>query len=254
MNKDKKILYVKWGGLGDHLQFTTLPEEFSKYNCEFYLSDKSEYRSKEIYDLVWKTNPYVKGISSENPNCGHLENWGKPIHQQVAFEKNISMHRNIEKIYGIDSNSNYPKIYYKPKNLIEYNEYILIDLNAYSIANYQHNLNIIKEYLSLLKNNNILYILPQSSYGKSIINPEDFNYLNFKYIKTNDIFNYTDLIYSCKKFVCLWSGGSHVAVAIKKHYKNNLEIDCFKVDTGLKDWGSIDKSFFWYDNINYIPC
>jgi hypothetical protein len=250
----KKILYVRWGGLGDHLAFSTLPEEFSKHNFEFYISDKSEFRSQEIYDLVWGTNPYVKGFTSEEPNCGHLENWGCLTREIIEFDPNISMHKNIESFYEIDSNSDYPRIYYKPKDYIEYNDYILVDLNSSSISNFNHNLNIISEYISSLKNEKVLFIFSESSYGNMIINSDNFNDYNFKHIKTNDIFHYVDLIFSCKKFICLWSGGAHVATSIKKYYKNNLEIDCLKVDTGIKNWGTTNKSFFWYDNINYIPC
>jgi hypothetical protein len=250
----KKILYVKWGGLGDHLAFSTLPEEFSKQNFDFYISDKSEFRSQEIYDLIWGSNPFVKGITSEEPNCGHIENWGCLHKEVISFDPNISMHKNIESFYNIDSNTDYPKIYYKPKNLIEFNDYVLLDLNASSISNYKHDLNIVMNYILSLKNEKILYISSESSYGKSIINGNELNDLDINYIKTKDIFHYVDLIFSCKKFISFWSGGSHVAASIKKFYKNNLEIDCFKVDTGLKDWGTLDKSFFWYDNVNYIQC
>ena len=48
----KKILYQPWGGLGDNLQFSTLPEMFSKLGYEVYISDKNAYRSVEIFDLV----------------------------------------------------------------------------------------------------------------------------------------------------------------------------------------------------------
>ena len=250
----KKILYVKWGGLGDHLQFTTLPELFSKNGYDFYLSDKSEYRDPTHYDLIWKSNPYVKGITSEDANCGHVENWGVGNNKIINFKPDISIHKNIENIYGLDSNTDYPIIFHKPTNLKEFNDYVFIDLNASSVANFNHNTNTILEYLETLKNEKVIYSLTENSYGRSVIDISLLNSLNFKPIKTTGIFNYTDLIYSCKKFVCLWSGGAHLATAIKKSFKSELDIFCLKADSGISGWGTTNKSFFWYDCVNYIYC
>lgn len=249
-----KILYVNWGGLGDHLAFSTLPEAFNSIGVDFYVSDKSIFRDKMHYDLIWGCNPYVKGISIEQANCGHVDNWGLDSSIRVEFDNNLSMHRNIEKLYGVCSNIDYPKIYYKPNNLIQYKDYILVDLNASSVANYKHDTAKVLTYLSELKNEKVLYVLSDSSYGTSIVDIKTLEEYGFESIKTRDIFHYTDLIFSCKKIICFWSGGCHLATSIKYQHKPSLEIDCFKVDTGMPGWGTVNKSFFWYDSINYISC
>jgi hypothetical protein len=249
-----KILYIKWGGLGDHLQFSTLPELFSKNGYDVYISDKSEYRDRTHYDLIWGNNPYVKGITSEEANCGHIENWGIPLNNIVEFNPGISIHRNIENLYGVDSYSNYPKIYYNPDNLNEYNDCIFLDLNAASVANYSHNTNVILNHIQSFKDQKVIYALSENSYGKSVIDINLLNSFGFQPIKTNGIFNYTNLIYSSKRFVCLWSGGAHLATAIKQSYKPELQIDCLKADSGMHGWGTTNKSFFWYDCVNYIYC
>lgn len=251
--KDKKILYVNWGGLGDHLSFSTLPEIFTHLGYDFYINDKSSFRSQEIYDLVWGCNPYVKGLTSENANCGHIDNWG--VGTPVVFDKSMSMHSNIERLYGISGDCNYPILYYTPKNIFEYNDSIVLDLNAFSVADHPHNINKIMEYIQSLESKKVFYILSDSSYGRSIIDVSTIREYNFTPIKTKNIFNYVDLIYSCKKFSSFWSGGSHIAASIKHRYKNELEIDCLKVaNLGPSDWGINNKSFFWYDNVNYIIC
>jgi hypothetical protein len=248
---EKKILYVNWGGLGDHLAFSTLPEIFTNLGYDFYINEKSSFRSQEIYDLVWGTNPYVKGLTSENANCGHIPNWGVNI--PVEFDKSLSIHSNIEKIYGINPTNNFPKLYYKPNNLKEYNDYVLIDLNASSVADHSHDINVILNHIDFLKDEKLICVLPESSYGRTVV---DLSHIeNIKKITTSNIFNYVDLIYSCKKFVSLWSGGAHLSVSIKNDFKNDLIIDCLKVkDLGPSDWGESNKSFFWYDNVNYIIC
>lgn len=250
----KKILYVKWGGLGDHLQFTTLPKLFTQNGYDFYISDKSEYRDKTHYDLIWGSNPYVIGITEEEPNCGHIENWGVASNTTVQFNESLSIHKNIENLYGMNGNSDYPKIYYNPNNLKEYNDCIFLDLNAASVANYSHNINVILNHIEAFKNEKVIYALSENSYGKSVIDINLLNSYGFKPIQTNGIFNYTDLIYSSKRFICLWSGGAHLSTAIKQSYKSELQIDCLKADSGVPGWGTTNKSLFWYDCVNYIYC
>ena len=61
------------GGLGDCLQFSTLPEQFSKQQGRnTYVLDESNFRNKEIYDLVWGCNPYIKGVKSGHWNAGDI--------------------------------------------------------------------------------------------------------------------------------------------------------------------------------------
>ena len=49
------------GGLGDALQFSTLPEEFYKQEGrKTYIVEDAPFRNQEIYDLVWgKTVSYT---------------------------------------------------------------------------------------------------------------------------------------------------------------------------------------------------
>jgi len=60
--RPKKILYVNYGGLGDHLAFSTLPEVCDKNGYDFYLSDKTKFRDNEIFQLIYNINPFFKGV------------------------------------------------------------------------------------------------------------------------------------------------------------------------------------------------
>ena len=65
------VLNPGWGGLGDALQYSTLPEQFWKQKGQnTYLYEGYKTRNSEIYDLVWARNPYVLGQSSGRPNAG----------------------------------------------------------------------------------------------------------------------------------------------------------------------------------------
>ena len=241
--RPKKILYVNWGGLGDHLQFSTLPEAFDKIGYDTYISSSSQFRSMETYDLVWKLNPYIKGFSNEQANCGHIGNF------QLS-NKGFSMNRNWEIVFGADNNGNLPIIYYEPKNIENYKNSLLIDINSFSCTDY--NYDKIKEVINnnILSNNfdNIYYLLPsKANYSKSHVLD-----INCTQITTDNIFEYCDLINSCKKFICVWSGSSVLAAAINKN--NAVQIDCFIPRYQDNNWGVNDKSFYWYNNINYLKC
>ena len=66
-------VYLKaWhGGLGDALQFSTLPEEFQKQQGrKTYIVSDAPFRNQGIYDLVWDKNPYVLGKKLGEWNAG----------------------------------------------------------------------------------------------------------------------------------------------------------------------------------------
>ena len=108
----KVIIHQPWGGLGDNLQYSTLPELFSRKGFDVYISVNNKVRNQEIFDLVWGQNPYVKGISVDSPNAGECKNWNWPSEEQNEY----SMHR-IEMSHGFEKTNFFPKIYYVPQNV-----------------------------------------------------------------------------------------------------------------------------------------
>lgn len=191
---DKKIIYVKWGGLGDHLQFSTLPECFHKNGYDTYISDMSEFRSDEIYDMVWNRNPYIKGFSSEKPNCGHVMN--------IINNKENSMIRNIEITFGVDNHSIYPDIYYTPKKNIEFKNSLLIDINFFSY-NVKWDFDVIIKYINNhIKNNNYdnVYFIPPNIKNYSNLD-KNIKIENTIDIIPHDIYDYCDIISSIKSVI-----------------------------------------------------
>jgi len=248
--RPKKILYVNYGGLGDHLAFSTLPEVCDKNGYDFYLSDKTKFRDNEIFQLIYNINPFFKGVIDEEPNCGH----DGYTNLDGGYDLKLSVNRNFEiKIGFVDSltenQSEYPIIYYTPKKINEYDDCVLLDLNAISSFG-DYDLEIVKNYI--IKNKKERFLLISPTYAKAIIGDEFFKDFNVVRITTTDIFNYCDLIFSCKKIICLWSGSSVLSATIKNQYKKNLEIDCFKNYKKHQNFGISDKTHFWYENINYI--
>jgi len=246
--REKKILKADFGGLGDHLAFSTLAEVCDRNGYDFYLSDTCQFRNNQTLDLVWLQNPYFKGVTHEPANCGH------GITDFENMDHNLSMNRNLEIKFGfpesiLEHDSKFPIIYYQPKLIDKFKDSLLIDLNGHSftINGYGYNWPLIEQYINEEINQSnyksIYFIIPnESNYSNTDYN---FNFIRAEHIVTSDIFNYTDTIYSCKKIITIWSGGSHLASAIKWKYNSDLEIVTFSDNIS-------NKSCFCYDNVNYV--
>jgi hypothetical protein len=233
------ILYQQFGGLGDNLQFTTLPKRFNELGKTFSVSKTNELINHEINDLVWKKNPFVQTTDSElSPNCGSMKKNHRPRHIRNVIEWNEWRH-DLEPL-----NTN-PVIYYTPKKIPEAEDKILLDLGAgtcfrrkfYSIDRVLSLNNYLK---SKTKNN--LHV--KSKYS---ISPITKYYEDEENILLDDIFHYCDLIYSCKKFICLYSGSSVLASCIRKS-----GILCIFPDIDQKK--EIFGCSYLFPNITYITC
>jgi len=223
----KKILYQPWGGLGDNLQFSTLPQRFSELGYEVYISDKNAYRNFEIFELVWKLNPFVNGISSEDYNIGETS-----IYRRIYSDKSIVY--NQEACHGIDPKNEIPKIYYKPNFIHEFQDKIFVDLSSVS------SFPIKPKYLDLYfkyKHQSPNIIVP--NFNGRINSHVDINFRYNDKIDIKSIFHFCDLIHSCKFFYCCFSGQSALASAL-----NKTETTVFiKPEWEYKEWR--------FPNLNY---
>jgi len=224
----KKILHQPWGGLGDNLQFSTLPERFSKLGYEVYISDKNAYRNLEIFELVWKFNPYVKGISNEPPNIGEMS-----IYRRIHPQKSIVY--NQEACHKIEPENEIPKIYYKPKYKEEFKNIVIVNLGAYATKPFAPN--GFSDFLrETFKGKKIL--IPKFNKNVSYIE-EIIDFSNDGFVVIDSIFSYCDIIHSCFHFISSLSGQAVLASAL-----NKKETTVF-----IKpEWKNIDWNF---PNIEY---
>jgi len=203
MSKDI-IIYQPWGGLGDNLQFTTLPELYTNEGYNVYISNQNVYRNPEIYDLVWKLHPFIKGVSNLTPNAGSCKEF-------TVFDNNNGM-KNMELTHGLSNGTaKYPKIYYEPKYIHELEDSIIYDITSIASSYTDEFIksrfeSVFKKYPNLkrklVKFKNINN-RPSPDFGDDII-------------EVNSIFEYCDIINSSNVFVSLLSGCSALASAIKQ--------------------------------------
>lgn len=238
-DSDKNIvIYQEWGGLGDNLQFTTLPELYSKQGYNVYISSKNAYRSDELYDLIWKLNPFVKGISDLPPNAGQ----SKDI--KLVTDSFI---KNIEIAHGLhDGTRKYPVIYYKPKKIEGIDGYIFYDPTSVTTGYNSGSLktsfqSVFDKYPKLVPN----MIKFKKGY-KNIKNNILKSFTSDVY-EINDIYHFCDVLYSCKVFITGFSGASVLGSAVKQD-ESTPEIYSFYEGTLAQK-----PSIYMFDNVTYMP-
>ena len=196
-----RILYNKGIGIGDWLRLSTLPELFSKQGDDLFIYNniKETNLSKDVVDLIM-LNPYIKGVSNSPYNCGDLDELGS---DDIIWDKynSIQVKEYQNKVKVTDG---IPIIYYQPNFRSEFSNKIVIDINCNTEKN-----NYILDYYN---NFNGVYLNSKIEVSE--------NYT------TKDIFEYIDIIFSCKEFKCLFSGGSFIASAVKR-FRGNLEVNCY---------------------------
>lgn len=209
-----RILHQPWGGLGDNLQYSTLPGLYSEKGDKFYISKDNVYRNPEIYELVWALNPYVSGISNKPYNVGACKNYSRSNSQK-------SIIYNQEIMHGFEGKNDLPIIYYKPKNISNMNDKIFVDISAVSgdpiIPKDNLKEVVIAKYPKIeekIKNLNVVVPL-----FKNHISQNHKINLNIKYdyvAEIESLFQYCDVIHSCYCFLCSFSGQSVLAAALNK--------------------------------------
>ena len=234
------ILAAFHGGLGDNLQFSTLPEEFHKQQGrDTYIWSQASFRNQEIYDLVWGHNPYVKGIKDGDWSAGDT-----PDRHRVIESDCIS---NWEALHGLKPTNKYPKIYYEPEKISSFDNVILVDLSSISITYDEEK--ILKLYDAVRKTHEGMVFLEveftNKIKGATIIEPDVTGV-----VEIESIFTYVDLMYSSFGVVSLHSGQNHLASAIKNQYNNDLEVYCLMDEYEYQR--QKDKSIFVFDNVNYL--
>ena len=217
-------------GLGDYLIWSKLPRLLKQNGVKsVFLSSYSPFRNEGIEKLIM-LNPYIDGIVDFKPL--------NSIHTDTLFSINMGNKRNIMGIiheaYGIYSEEPLtPEIYYKPKLLKEYEGSVIYDPNCCTnpcgatvenIGNYFNEKNIKIDY-QLAPRDVFTLVLP-----------------NIPIIKSTDIFNWIDILYSASETYSLHTGVLVLMAAIPKSNHTVL----YKLDT--------DNCLgFWdFENIKYV--
>ena len=233
------------GGLGDSLQFSTLPEEFAKQKGrKTYIVPDAPFRNQEIYDLVWGKNPYVLGKKEGEWNAGDTPDI--PYQQLCMDGKGTdNMISNWELYHGLKPINKHPKIYYEPEIHDGFKDVFIVDYTSTTIDYDQNELKrILEDTKKEYPDKRFLSV----DFTKSV-SSNSYNIDYDGYVEVESIFRYCDLIASSYGILTLSSGASHMSSAIKD-YSPDLKSICVM----SKKWYNYHKErgLFFFDNIDYV--
>lgn len=208
----KEIAIKAWhGGLGDALQFSTLPEIFSELGYDVYLAHDAPFRNNEIKELVWDLNPYVKGQKNVTWTLGDTPG-------TVYENKHGEFIKNWEALHGIEPKNVFPKIYYQPNKVEDIDG--IIDITSISVKYDKDRLiEVIKEYMTKHYPNSNFKIVSNKFY------PIENSY-GFDIVEIDSLKHYVDIINSCNVFMSVISG-QHILATSIRHMNTHFEQICF---------------------------
>lgn len=205
---EQHIIGQPWGGLGDNLQLSTLPELFHERGHRVLIARDNAVRNQEIFDLVWGRNPYIAGIADAEATDGFPR---LPGINRVSWTH--SFIERVEIAHGLEPRNRYPKVYYRPTPDPRGAGRVLIDIGSSStvfppemiavylgrmIESYQYPLDDIRQ-LRLAEN----------------VCKHPARLRSFPEIEVGSIFEYCDLLASCRALLTVWSGAHALAAAIR---------------------------------------
>jgi hypothetical protein len=198
------VIQRKYGGLGDHLFYSHIPriaKETRAYE-RVLISNCSEFRNPETKKLVWEMNPFVDGFTDE-PGLEPELNL-----DEAGAEKNFL--DLIMLSYGLDDGRRWhdPEVFYVPKIIKELYGKTLYDPNFISIAGNDFNSRRVRRYF---RQSGYRPDLEMISRDKSVS-----AFAGTPTIKANSLEHFCDILFSSERVVCLSSGTSHLAAALRK--------------------------------------
>ena len=237
--KKRVVLSQPWGGLGDNLGFSNLPRLYSEQNVKFHISFLNHSRTKEISNIVWKTNPYVENFKLLLPNIGY-----EKVHESgyIPLSDEFNVIQNINKLHGFDPGNGYPEIYLNKidKQFTNEKNSLVVDLNAFSLFNQDiYQLNFINDIISEYSKKDAEFLVFPELYQKNIL-PENIRILSIESIEM-----LISVLINTDTFVCLNSGSHSLAAALKNKYSFPKKIICYYPKKNKKNGD------YLYDNVDY---
>ena len=248
--KKKVVFSQPWGGLGDNLANTNLPRLFKDKNILFYISYLNYSRNKEIHNLCWSNNPFVKKRKKAYPTIGFklLEESGYRI-----FDKKYNAIQNANALHGFNPGEGYPELFLNNAMKENYTSKfeVLIDTNAFSIKNnsdYHYDQKSFEQKINFFSSKKSYNIIYPNIYTNSKLTKYD--------LKISSLNQLINTLVNTNKFVCL-NSGSHVLAAtlqyltgypkqiISFNYPGHREVQIVNNKVAQKD------GLYYFDNVVY---
>jgi hypothetical protein len=203
-------------GLGDHCIYTTLPKRFSELGYTVYVDKDNAARNDEIMELLWRRNPYIKGLSDKKPNVGYAR---QGLFYEVANRFPHDSIAAMERAHGLPPPySIAPYINYQPKKSIavDLSERVLIDFSAVSSGIQDEG---IEQFLRAMKGKfrNPQFLLLTMPKWVALHLPQ----VGAESIQITSIYQYLDALSECRAWVGSEGGGQSLAAAVRGEHRRD---------------------------------
>ena len=244
-NGESKFFYLNafHGGLGDWLQFSTLPEQlYKKFGTKTFVTKDAAFRNEGIKELVM-LNPFISGISGDSRdwNLGDI-----PNHQSKLDNRDQNGVKLWERYFDVEPVSECPKVYYTPKIKEELKDTVLVALSGVTRFVMSDGMKpIVDDLIEKYTDKKVLMV----THSDEIDHKTFDNFHKDGTLLVKSITDYCDALASCDVFISTHSGQSHLSSAMKRH-NQNMESHCIVEESFL----DIDRKrgTHIYENINYI--
>lgn len=197
-------------GLGDHAIYSTLPERLTKLGYTVWLDADTSCSNDEVFDLFWRKNPFIKGLSDKKPNVGYCK---QGLFYEIA--NRLPGYRSIEAMerahglpppYGLA-----PKVYYQPKPFkFDLKNFVLVDFSSVSSKIGSRGISeAIRMAQGRFRNPHFLQIMFKKHI--SLHNPQ----IGSQSYLVTSIYEYLDMLNACRGWIGSESGGQSLASAIR---------------------------------------
>jgi len=201
------VIQVPFGGLGDHLAYSSLPELlWNQKGINAFISNKSVYRSKAIRDFVWGLNPYVTFTNEKG--------WFiyKPSEHACS-----TIDEYLQKLFKLKGDG-CPKVYYKPNLIEQLREKTIVDpsCGAAGKANGYFEPDFYRRLIEYLRSNirDFVLITHQHTGTKNQIEKLIKTELNPDCYNVTTIEGLADALFSANNRYLLHSGAASLTVSL----------------------------------------
>lgn len=232
-------------GIGDQILFSTTVEEFARQRGEDVHIVNPNWRNLGVRAL-WDHHPFVSSIVESNHT--HMPLNDKKLRTLARkYENNIMA---AEAYFDLEPQHTLPKMYLPLKYEPRFKDKILVDTSAYTV---QGNPDLWEKFVTYLCNEEMIErekLLVIAAKDPCFYNDSTFNdgiLPEIPRLRTENIYEYANAIFSTNTFLCMSSGSAALASAIKNGHNESLRCHV------LAPQALINQRVWVWKNLSYYP-
>lgn len=205
--ENQLVIQIPFGGLGDHLAYSSLPELlWEQKKIKTFISDKSFFRSRIIRDFVWKPNPYIEFTGTKG--------WFiyPPLNNSL-----LTIDEYLQNLFGLQGDGR-PKVYYKPDTVQQLKGKTIVhpSFGPSGKANGYYETDFHRRFIDFLEKNagNFILLLGRHRQAENPLEARIRHLLKPPCYSIESIEGLADALLSAERRYLMYSGGASLSAAL----------------------------------------